>query len=445
MKENTRKAINNSATDGKLLPAFVMFMLPLMASACLMQSYVIVDGLILGNAIGEAAIGSVNSVGPIIDACTLVQVALAGGTAIIASHLFGAEKYAELNKLMDDMSRLLILISLAVVGIVFVGAPAFLRLVNTPERLFDGALTYLRIVFMGVPFTALYNLQSGALRGMGDSRKPLGGMAVSSGVNIGLDLIFVVVFRFGIVGAAVATVASQILSVVYLRRKLNEKRRAFAAESDAVPASQVRECINLSVPQMIQSIANSTGNILLQNITNLLGAAVVIGVSVAFKVDSILVIPLMCLGQATAVFTGQNMGAGKPDRVKGTLKISIIMSLCITAVMAVALWLLGYPLLELFNLGKSAADVGYRYIMVCMPFYWIFGLQFVFNGYLNGAKHTLVTSMASIAGLAGRVALAYFAWKGLGADVLPYGEALSWAVVVVIDVVFLMSKRGKNM
>lgn len=436
-----KKDIRNkkySITDGKILPAFVMFALPLMAASCLMQSYVIADGLILGNAVNEEAIGSVNTVGPIIDLCTLVQIAIAGGCSICISHLFGAKRYNELDKLIDDMYRIIAVMSLAITALAFIGAPWILSLINTPDSLMAGAMTYLRIVFIGVPFTSLYALQSGALRGMGDSKRPLGGIAVSSCVNIGLDLLFVIVFRWGIVGAAVATVTAQTLSAVYLYIKLEQRRRTYTLDPEHKTHSMLGECVRLGAPQIVQSLVTSGGNVLLQNVTNLLGASVVIGVTVAFKVDAILVIPLMCLGQATAVFTGQNMGAAKDERVRKTLEISIAMSISISVVMGIVLWLCGYSLMGLFGLGSEAALYGYKYIKVCMPFYWIFGLQFALNGFLNGAKHTAITAFASIGSLACRVAIAYLGYLSIGATILPIAESASWIVCVIADAVAII-------
>lgn len=419
-----------------------MFMLPLMATSILMQSYVIADGLILGNFIDEEALGSVNSVSSIIDICTLVQIAIAGGCSISASHLFGAGKYSELKRMIGDFYKIILAVSIGITILAVIGANRILELINTPSLLMDGASTYLKIVFLGVPFSSLYALQSGVLRGMGDSKRPLGGIAISSCVNIGLDLLFIVGFDMNIEGAAIATLASEVLSAIYLHVKLKNRAGQLIDDTDK-PQSRVAECIELGFPQIIQSMATSLGRVLLQNITNILGASVVIGVTAAFKVDGILVIPLMCMSQATSVFTGQNIGANKPQRVTETLKLSVILSLIFSAFLTFALWMWGQQMLGWFGIGIKSGEVGYRYIMLCLPFYWLFGLQFVFNGYLNGSKHTLQASIASIIALAARVLVAYMGFRSVGSDVLPVSEAVSWAVGVVIDIGFIIFFRKK--
>ena len=449
-----RKEAVNNVTEGKLLPSFIMFMIPLMLSSLLMQSYAIADGLILGNAISQEALGSVSTCSSILDICTLIQIGLSGGCSIMVSHLQGARRYGELGSLITDIRRLIIILSLAVAAAAFFLAPQMLSLIHTPEALFEGAVTYLRINIAGIPFTALYALQSGVLRGMGDSRRPLGGIAVSSAVNIGLDLLCVIVLGYGITGAAIATVAAEMLSAAYLWARLEEKRRDLcgSAEPDGLSdeedcpseKSHVRECIDLSIPQMLQSVMTSAGNILLQNITNVLGASVVIGVTVAFKVDSLLLIPIFCMSIAVSVFTGQNTGAGKPARVRQTLVYSSIFAVGFSVLMAAVLWQFGYPMFSLFGLSDEAAGIGFRYVMICLPFYWVFGLQFVFHGYLNGKKHTGITAAASVAGLCGRVLLAYLGHRTFGADVLPAAEVLAWIIAVGTDTAFMLRLKKRE-
>jgi len=446
----------NSVTEGNLLYAFIMFMLPLMAASLLQQSYTITDGLILGNVINQEALGAVSSVSPIIDVCILIQIGVSAGCSIMVSHLFGAEKYADVDRLITDIRRLIIAISVAIALVAIVIASRILRMIHTPDALMAGAATYLRITFAGVPFMALYTLQAGILRGMGDSKRPLGGIAVSSCVNICLDMIFVVIFRTGIAGAAIATVAAEALSAIYLYNKLENKRKTMhLKETDADTEcgsgistegrkENVEECLRLGAPQIVQSVISSGGKVLLQNITNILGEMVVIGVAVAFKIDSLMLIPLMSMSTAVAVFTGQNTGAGKSDRVSMTLRYGLIFSVSFSLLASLLLWKCGYPLFTLFGLGQEAAETGFRYILLCLPFYWIFGIQFVLNGYLDGSKHTALTSAASVAGLAARLAFAYAAYSHIGADALPLAEALSWVTAVVIDIAGACCLRKKN-
>lgn len=447
-----------SITEGRLLPSFIIFILPLIAAVWLQQSYSVADGMILGNCIDQRALGATASVGAITDVCIMIQLALGSGCSIVLSHLQGAKKHRESVQLIKGMRRIVIMISLIIAVAAIIFARNILLLMHTPEDLFEGAAVYLKITCAGIPFMSLYNVQAGMLRGMGDSRRPLGGIAVSSAVNIGLDILFIMILKWGIAGAALATVTAEGISALYLYLKLEERRKTLETESlqDAEehitedggkrPGAGICESIRLGAPQMVQSAASSGGKVLLQNITNILGSAVVIGVSAAFKIDAVLMAPLISLGTAVAVFTGQNIGASRPERVRDSVKLGVASVMILSVVLTAALWLFGRQMLSVFGLDEDAVRVGYRYLLICIPFYWLFGIQFVLNGYLNGYKKTYVTSFASIAGLAGRIAFAYLGYKRFGPDVLPAAEVLSWLIAVIIDTgaVCMLKKSRKE-
>ena len=458
---NSKTAGNSnrySITEGRLLPSFIMFILPLIAAVWLQQSYSVADGMILGNVINQQALGATASVGAITDLCIMIQLALGSGCSILLSHLQGAKKYHESWQLIKAMRSLVTMISvfIAIAAIIF--AKSILIFLHTPDSLIEDATTYMKITCIGIPFMSLYNVQAGMLRGMGDSKRPLGGIAVSSAVNIGLDILFVIILRKGIAGAAIATVSAEGMSALYLYHKLEEMRKTFEAETcydeensittkaDKRVGANIQESISLGAPQMVQSAATSAGRVLLQNITNILGSAVVIGVSVAFKIDAVLMAPLMSLGAAVAVFTGQNIGASKPERVRDTVKLGAAAAMLLSVALTVVLWLFGYQMISIFGLGKDAVDIGYRYLLICIPFYWLFGIQFVLSGYLNGNKKTIATSIASIAGLAARIAFAYLFYKHFSSDVLPIAEVLSWLIAVIVDVgaIYMLKRKMRE-
>lgn len=426
------KKRENQITEGKLIKAFVMFMLPIIASGLLQYSYSFADGVILGNAVAEEALGSVSSVSAILDLFLLLQLGLSGGCSICVSHLVGAKKDSELDKLIGEMLRIIVAISIvmAIIGIAL--ARPILIVLHTPDSLINGAQIYLIIVFAGMPCMALYNLQSGILRGMGDSKKPLSAIALSSGINIALDLVFVVILKLSIAGAAIATITAEAMSAIYLYKKLKAKRRELIIDDNVVCESQFGECLRLGSPQMVESLVTSGGNVLLQSVINMMGPLVVIGVTVAFKVDSIVYIPLLSIGISTSVFIGQNIGAGQRERISECIKTAIGICFVVAAFMCVILKLFGYQFISLFGLSGGSADISYEYIMICLPFYWIFGLQFVLNGYLQGSKHTAIASIAACIGLMARIITVYLGYKSVGAPILAWGEVVAWVGGVLI-------------
>lgn len=437
----------NPITEGPVLPSFINFAFPLMLTSLMMQSYTIADGLILGNLVNERALGAVNSISPIIDLLGLIQIGLSGGCSICISHLTGSGEHRRMHQVILRMRTVVVGISLLALLLGLLGADAVLSLTHTPPEIYDGAKAYLQLVCIGIPFSSIYQLQSGIMRGMGDSKRPLGAITISTFTNIGLDLLLVGFFTLGIIGAAVATVASQIFSCVYLYFKLKKRLQAEGSEyfsgsfslrsqvdillhsfSRSEKASDIHEIVNLGIPQMLQSSFTSIGKIILQSLTNSFGAFAVIGVAASYKIDSILIIPMIGISMSISVFTGQNMGAGKIQRVRESFRIAIRSSLAISAVMTLVLLCFNIPLLSLFGLSKASLTMGHYYILICLPGYFLFGLQFVFNGFLQGTKNTKISSGISILALAGRIAFAYSFAGMMGANVLPAAELFSWVL-----------------
>lgn len=447
---STQITRNNPITEGPVLSSFITFALPLMLTSLMMQSYTIVDGLILGNYVNEEALGAVSSISSITDLMGLIQIGLSGGCSICISHLAGAGEYPRMSQVIRQMRTLVLAISLLVLGVGVLGTDIILSITHTPAEIYDGAKIYLQIVCIGIPFSSLYQLQSGVMRGMGDSKRPLGAITVSTVTNIGLDLLFVGFFSMGILGAAFATVLSQVFSCIYLFIKMQKKLQAamilggenvsasepqheqFIGETPLPRASgrfsDMKEIVQLGIPQMLQSSFNSIGKIILQSLTNSFGAFAVIGVAASYKIDSILIIPMIGISMSISVFTGQNMGAGKPARARQSFRIAIRISLAISAVMTVVLLLFNTPLLGLFGLSHASLRMGHYYILICLPGYFLFGLQFVFNGFLQGTKNTRLSSGISILALACRILFAHALAGALGAYVLPAAELLSWVV-----------------
>ena len=436
---NSTKKIN-PITEGPVLPSFINFAFPLMLTSLMMQSYTIADGLILGNLVNERALGAVNSISPIIDLLGLIQIGLSGGCSICISHLAGSGEYRRMHQVILQMRTVVVGISLLALLLGLLGADTVLSLTHTPPEIYDGAKAYLQLVCIGIPFSSIYQLQSGIMRGMGDSKRPLGAITISTFTNIGLDLLLVGRFALGIVGAAIATVFSQVFSCAYLYFKLKKRLRTEGLEyySDAFSfrnqisilfhsedTSDVHEIVNLGIPQMLQSSFTSIGKIILQSITNSFGAFAVIGVAASYKIDSILIIPMIGISMSISVFTGQNMGAGKTQRARESFRIAIRFSLAISAVMTVVLLFFNIPLLSLFGLSRASLTMGHYYILICLPGYFLFGLQFVFNGFLQGTKNTKLSSGISILALAGRIVFAYSLADIMGANVLPAAELFS--------------------
>lgn len=436
---DTSNQKKNNITSGPLVRSFLFFALPLMATTLLMQSYTIADGLILGNFVNEEALGSVNTISTIYEFMSLVQVGLSGGCAICISHLFGARKLTQAENTITQMFAIVAITSLLMTLISLFMSGVILSAIHTPQAVYKGAQTYLSIVCFGIPFSSVYSLQSGVLRSLGDSKRPLAAIAISVGVNIGLDLILVALVGIGITGAAIATVTANIFSCLYLhgrlKRRMQENGMTFRYVTNGLASDDVKESIRLGIPQMLQSAGSSLGNVLLANLTNLLGAYVLIGVTVSYKIDSIIIIPMVGISMSISVFTGQNVGAGNYDRVRQALKLALCISATISVIMSIVLIFYSSNLLGLFGMSAESTRIAQQYIHICLPFYWLFGFQFVLNGFLQGLKLTTISSGTALFALACRLVIAYGGVASYGASILPIAESISWIISVTISAI----------
>lgn len=433
-----------SMINGSIVKALISFLLPLLLTSILQQSYTIADGIILGNAVRQEAIGSVSNVGNLLNVFLVMQTGLAGGVSILVSHLFGAGEYKKLRSLTAGISVMLVGISaaFAAAGILFCGP--ILGLLHTPKAMLSLTATYFKITMCGVPFMAFYNLAASVLRGVGDSRRPLMGILVSSLINIGLDLLLVVWLDMGIAGAAVATVSAEGLSAVYLGFLLSARLEALDGggwKFHAEPA-MVWEAVRLGAPQIAQSAFTSGGKIVLQSIMNTLGVSTVVGVSIAYKVDAIIMLPLMGAASAISVFTGQNIGAKQEERARKGIKAGVILVIVFSAVAVVAVLIFGRYALRIFGASEEVVEMGYRYLYLCAGAYWLFGLNNVLSGYLEGSKDVLGSSVIACISFAVRVGCCYFFYPYAGSDILAVSEALSWAVGAFLC--FLRYRRQSN-
>ncbi|MBQ9988752.1 MAG: MATE family efflux transporter [Clostridia bacterium] len=416
--------MENKLITGPVMGTLVRFLVPMILTGLLQQSYTIVDSIILGNFVGEHALGSITCSYVVIDLFLMALIGMAGGCTILTAHLIGR---GERDRLASLARAGMIAIGVtaavcAVLGMVF--STPFLRLLDTPTEILNTSSQYMAVAMLGLPFIGLYNMAAGLVRGMGNSRIPLYGIMISSGLNIGLDLLFVAVFGWGIMGAAAATVISQVVSAAYL---------ATAMVKDTGMNSQTKadwrlfgEGMRLALPQIAPSGFKSFGRVLLQDVMNAFGAVVVNGIGTAYKVDSVIMIPMMNTTTAVAVFTGQNIAAGNKDRCKKGLWCSILLNVCYALLAVVTLLFVGRPLIGIFGVTPAVKEIAFTFLLLMASFYILFGVGNVFSGYLQGIKDVTAASMIASSGMGVRVVFSYLLRGWIGWYVVAVAEILSW-------------------
>lgn len=420
--------MNNDMTQGNVSKTLLYFTVPLIISGLLQQLYQIADSVIVGNFIGEDALAAVGASSPVLNVFIFVVTGLVSGYTILLSQYYGAKEYERISRLSSTFILFIMSIAsiLSILGLVFNGS--ILELLGTPEVIVKPSKEYLAIVFIGVPFTVLYNLLSSVLRAIGDSKTPLYGIVISSVINIVLDLIFVNVFFWGVKGAAVATVIAQVFSSGYLLVYIYRKHPMFriSLKRNMIDISEFYESIRLGMPRVIQSSIGSVGSLLLQNIMNSFGVDVVTAITTAYKIDTLTILPLINISVAISIFVGQNVGAGDMARAKEGLKKGIIITLFVAVAITTVVVTGGEVFMKSFGVSDKVAGLGKRFFRTCAVFYPILGLQSAYSAFLQGNRDVTFTSVINIMSLAIRVILSYALGGIIGFDIIAASEMVSW-------------------
>ena len=416
--------------EGSIARAMVALTVPLMLSGILQQLFNWVDAFIVGNVEGELALGGIGAVTSTYSMFVMIIVGFTSGLSVLAAQRFGMGRTEELRDILTCFSLVLGALFLIVCTLGAVFTEQILALLDTPENIFRNAEHYLRIMFMGIPFLALYNTCCAVLRGLGDSRAPFSSVMVCCVINVFLDLIFVAGLRLGTAGAAIATVLSQIAMTVYILWYAAEKYPFLRPRRGMLHREAAGEGTRFGIPPAIQSGTTSFGNIILQRFMNGFGDQTVAAITTAYRVDTVLMLPIINFGSGVATMVAQNIGAGRPDRAKRALKIGAAMIAGVSLLLTIFIVLAGEALIVMFGLTSESVEIGKQFFIRIGSFYVIYGLAMAVRGYLEGLGDMTFSGMAGIAALLVRIGASYALAEPLGRMVIAYAEAISWLVLL---------------
>lgn len=433
--------MKNDMTQGSIAKALTAFTVPLILSGVFQQLFNWVDAFIVGNVEGELALAGIGAVTSTYSMFVMMIVGFTSGLSVLAAQRFGMGRTEELKYILSSFSLALGGIFLLVCGLGAVFVRDILVLLDTPENIFRNAEDYLRIMFAGIPFLAVYNTCCAVLRGLGDSRAPFRSVLVCSVINVVLDLVFVAGLRLGTGGAAIATVLSQIAMTVYVARYAVGRYPVLRFPRELFRRKTAAEGTRFGLPPAVQSGASSFGNILLQRFMNGFGDQTVAAITTAYRVDTVLLLPIVNFGSGVATVAAQNIGAGRPDRAKQALKTGAVMIAVISLLLTLLILLAGGPLIAMFGLTPESVEIGRRFFIRLASFYVIYGLAMAVRGYLEGLGDMTFSGMAGIAALLVRITASYAFVGVMGRRVIAYAEAFSWIALLGI---YLMRYAWKN-
>ena len=373
-------------TEGNIWLHLIRFAVPMAIGLLFQQLYNTVDTLVVGRFVGKEAQAAVGSTGPIINTLVGFCAGLATGASVVISQRYGAHDDEGLSKAVHTTVALTILLSVIATGIGQLIIAPMLRFMQTPEDVFADSGTYLSIYFAGISGMLFYNLGSGVLRAVGDSRRPLFFLILSALLNTALDLLFVLAFGMKVDGVALATVLANVLSAMLILLTLSREKSNYGIRwrKVRIDRNSLKQILRIGLPSSVQSAITAFSNVFVQSYINYFGSACMAGYGVYGKIDAFALIPVQSISMASTTFVGQNWGAKQPGRARKGVRTATLMSLISTAVLGLLVYVLARPLMTLFSPEEDVIEYGIRFIRIVTPFYLAICFNQIYAGALRG-------------------------------------------------------------
>ncbi len=433
-------------SQGKVSRQIWNFALPMLLGNVFQQLYNVVDSAVVGKFLGDSALAAVGASFPVIFLLISLGFGVTMGGTITVSHFFGAKQFDKVRRTVDTMNIFITIASIffAILGIIF--SDQIFSLIQLPINVIPLASSYLKVYLTGLPFMFGFANISATLRGVGDSRTPLYLLIFSTLLNISLDLIFVAVFHLGIFSVALATVISQLfayLAAIIILRK-NDLLK-FHLKGIVFDKEIFKKAINIGLPSGIQHIMFSLGMMALFSIVNRFGVKVIAAYSAALRLDSLAIMPAINLASALSTFVGQNLGAGKIERVKKGLQTTIAMSFTISLTITVIFYFFGENLMHLFTSDPEVVRYGKEYLVIVSSFYVLFSALFSFNAVMRGAGDVMIPMFITLIGLwIVRIPFAYFFSDFLGEKAVWWSGPVGWSIGLILSFSYYKTNRWKK-
>ena len=377
-------------TKGNITRHLVNFALPLLLGNLFQQLYNMVDTWVVGNYVSNEAFSAVGTVGPVINTLIGFFLGLSSGAGVVISQYYGAGREEKVRQAVHTA----LMLTLAL-GVVFTAAgiamtPLMLQLMKTPAEVAPEQATYLRIYFAGVIGLLLYNMGSGILRAVGDSRRPFYFLVVSAVLNTVLDLLFVIKFHMGVEGVAYATIIAQAVSALLTLWVLMRAEGGIRLELRALRFTWnvLRQIVAVGIPAALQMAITAFSNVFVQSYINYFGPDCMSGWTAYTKVDQLVILPVQSISMANTTFVGQNLGVGDTPRAKKGVRISLWLSVAVTAVLLIPVLLFAPDLTAFFNSKAEVVSYGALLLRLLSPFYFFFCINQIYAGALRGAGNS---------------------------------------------------------
>ena len=428
-------ATSREMTAGRALPLIFNFTMPLLMGNLLQQTYSLVDAAIVGKFLGINALASVGASTSVVFLILGFCNGCCGGFGIPVAQKFGARDYSTMRRYVSVSLQLAAVMSVVIAVVTSILCGDILLMMRTPDIIFQDAYYYLLITFIGVPCTFFYNLLSSIIRALGDSKTPFWFLLFSTILNILLDLFCILVLDWGVAGAAIATVFSQGVSAVlcygYMMRHFDILRGT--PDERKFNGALARTLMYIGVPMGLQFSITAIGSIMLQSANNALGTACVAAFTAAMRIKMFFMCPLESLGIAMATYTGQNYGAGKPERIWMGVKVSALMMIIYWAFTFCVL-MLGARTFALLFVEASELEIlkdTELFLHISVSFFPVLGLLCILRYTIQGAGYTNLAMLSGVSEMIARVLVSLYAVPAFGYLAVCFGDPTAWIAAVL--------------
>lgn len=434
-------------TEGPFFKKMLLFAVPIVITGLLQCFYNAADLVVVGQFRGDLAVAAVGSTGALTNLIIGLFMGLSVGAGVSVAHYIGAKEPEEIKKTVHTSILLSVICGIIIAIVGFFLSKEMLVLMDTPAEVLPLATLYLKIIFIGVPASIVYNYAASMIRSTGDSRRPLIFLAISGVVNVGLNLLLITAFNMGVDGVAIATITSQYLSaamaIVYLTKTSGVLRLTF--RDLRLHGDKVRKIFRIGIPSGIQGTLFSLSNVLIQSAINSFGDIVVAGSAASASLEGFLYIAMNSMYHVALTFVGQNVGAKKFKNIKRVTIYSAIMVTIIGMLGGAILLIFRYPLISLYVTSNSAMDAATQRMWIIATLYFMCGLMDVFCGVLRGLDRSVTSMIISLIGACGlRIVWIQTVFRWFPSPQTVYfSYPVTWIITLSAHIIFVIIVTNK--
>lgn len=432
---------HNGITEGVIWQQLLIFFFPMLFGTFFQQLYNTVAAIVLGKFVGKEALAAVGgSTATIMNLFLNFFIGLSSGVSVTIAQFYGAKEGLEVKRAVHTAAAIALAGGIIFTVVGFISAPSMLRLMGTPKEIMPYSISYIRIFFIGITTNLIYNMGAGILRAIGDSKRPLYYLIISSFVNIILILLFVIVFHWGIVGTAIAMVIAQGSSATLIIITLINADDCYRVNIKEIfiHKDMLNRIFKIGLPAGFQAVMFTVSNMIIQSNINSFGTDTVAAWAAYSKIDAIYWMIMASFGISVTTFVGQNYGAGKYDRVNKGIKICILMSLLVAITVSLTFNLSSKYLYKMFTDDINVINIGLEILKFLSPFYFLYVFIEIFSGSLRGMGNSILPMVITSFGVAGtRVLWVIFIvplYRNMKTVITCY--PLSWAITAALFSVY---------